>query len=79
MAKTKTQYVCQKCGRIAAKEMGKCPQCSAWNSMVEEVVTTSKNSGIRSRTNLNLNSQPTRLSEIAGDPEARRLGCSHWR
>ncbi len=71
MAKTKTQYVCQKCGRIAAKEMGKCPQCGVWNSMVEEVVTTSKNSGIRSRTNLNLNSQPTRLSEIEGDPEAR--------
>jgi len=71
MAKTKTQYVCQKCGRVAAKEMGKCPQCGAWNSMVEEVVTTSKNSGIRSRTNLNLNSQPTRLSEIEGDPEAR--------
>ncbi len=29
MAKTKTQFVCQKCGRIAAREMGKCPQCGA--------------------------------------------------
>ena len=71
MAKTKTQYVCQECGRIAAREMGKCPQCGAWNSMVEEVVITSKNSGIRPRKNLNVNSQPKRLSEIEGDSEAR--------
>ena len=38
MAKTHTRYVCQQCGRVAASYMGKCPQCSAFNSMVEEVV-----------------------------------------
>lgn len=36
MAKTKTQYVCQQCGRTAPKPLGRCPQCGAWNSMLEE-------------------------------------------
>ena len=40
MPKTKTQYVCQQCGRVAARAMGKCPQCSEWNSMLAEIVTT---------------------------------------
>lgn len=38
MVKLKTQYVCQQCGRTAAKPLGRCPQCGEWNSMVEEVV-----------------------------------------
>ncbi len=38
MAKTRTQYVCQNCGRTAPSFLGRCPQCSEWNTMVEEVV-----------------------------------------
>lgn len=38
MAKNKTVYVCQECGHESLKWLGKCPACSAWNSMVEEVV-----------------------------------------
>ena len=38
MAKTHTRYVCQECGRATASYMGICPQCGAFNSMVEEVV-----------------------------------------
>lgn len=40
MAKNKTVYVCQECGHESLKWLGKCPACSAWNSMVEEVVQT---------------------------------------
>jgi DNA repair protein RadA/Sms len=36
MAKTTTIFVCQKCGHQAPKWMGKCPECLAWNSLVEE-------------------------------------------
>ncbi|MBC7386408.1 MAG: DNA repair protein RadA [Cryobacterium sp.] len=32
----KTQYVCQECGYTAAKWLGRCPTCEAWNSMLEE-------------------------------------------
>ncbi|MFD1393504.1 DNA repair protein RadA [Lacticaseibacillus jixianensis] len=36
MAKVKTQYVCQNCGYISATFLGRCPNCGAWNSLVEE-------------------------------------------
>ncbi|GAF40152.1 hypothetical protein FC83_GL000409 [Agrilactobacillus composti DSM 18527 = JCM 14202] len=39
MAKTKTQYVCQNCGYISPRYLGRCPECGAWNQMVEEVAT----------------------------------------
>lgn len=36
MAKVKNVYVCQQCGYESLKWLGRCPSCSAWNSMVEE-------------------------------------------
>ena len=66
MAKTRTQYVCQQCGRTAAKPLGRCPQCGEWNSMVEELL----NSG---RTSVTLASGlgPKRLTEIDVSAEER--------
>lgn len=37
MAKKKTKFVCQECGYESLKWMGRCPGCSSWNSLVEEV------------------------------------------
>jgi DNA repair protein RadA/Sms len=36
MAKIKTLYVCQSCAYRCLKWMGRCPDCGAWNSLVEE-------------------------------------------
>lgn len=36
MANKKTAYSCQSCGSIHFKWAGRCPDCGAWNSMVEE-------------------------------------------
>ncbi len=36
MANKKTAYCCQSCGSIHFKWAGKCPDCGAWNSFVEE-------------------------------------------
>ena len=36
--KTKSQFVCQQCGSVYAKWVGQCSNCSAWNSLVEQVV-----------------------------------------
>ncbi|MCD8193408.1 MAG: DNA repair protein RadA [Tannerellaceae bacterium] len=38
MAKAKTVYVCSECGNDSPKWVGKCPNCNAWNTYVEEVV-----------------------------------------
>lgn len=36
MAKTKNIFVCSQCGKEEPKWVGKCNDCSAWNSFVEE-------------------------------------------
>ena len=37
----KTVYVCSNCNQTSPKWMGKCPACGAWNSFVEDVISTS--------------------------------------
>lgn len=61
MAKTRTQWICQSCGRATPRHMGRCPGCGEWNTMVEQVETkdkpTKRRPGARQ-------SQPRRLPEI---------------
>jgi DNA repair protein RadA/Sms len=42
MARAKTHYVCQACGSIQPKWMGRCPDCGEWNTLVETVVEAAK-------------------------------------
>lgn len=37
--KQKSMFVCTECGYVCGKWMGKCPECGAWNSFVEQVVS----------------------------------------
>ncbi|MBI5052933.1 MAG: DNA repair protein RadA [Chloroflexi bacterium] len=69
MPKTKTQWVCQNCGRVTLREMGKCPQCGEFNSMLEVVVT--EPSKRDERRSVVTTSRPLKLSEIEGDDDAR--------
>lgn len=32
--------ICQECGWSFARQMGKCPHCGAWETLVETVVDT---------------------------------------
>lgn len=41
MAKAKSSYVCQECGAVHPKWMGRCDACGAWNSLVEEAAPDS--------------------------------------
>jgi DNA repair protein RadA/Sms len=38
MKKKTSQFVCQECGAMSPKWLGKCPECGNWNSLVEETV-----------------------------------------
>ncbi|WP_022791417.1 DNA repair protein RadA [Weissella halotolerans] len=51
MAKTKTQFVCSNCGAISQRYMGRCPNCGAWGTLVEEVQRPEK-ADRKSRVNL---------------------------
>lgn len=69
MAKAKSKFVCQACGFINSKWMGKCPECGAWDSLVEERVEedrrgTLKETGFRSE-------KPRKLHEITLAEEER--------
>jgi len=72
MAKIHTQFICQQCGRVSAREMGRCPQCGAWNSMVEEVFIPPDKKKIPESVGLSANrSRPLRLDEISEDVNER--------
>ncbi len=66
MSKIKTSFQCQACGCSAPKWLGKCPDCGAWNSFVEEKETPKSIKAGHSNERL----QP--LSEIARVSEKRR-------
>ncbi len=72
MAKTRTRYVCQECGRAFPKAFGRCPQCGAWDRMIEEIVEETKTAaGHASVHRLGGLSTPRRLSEIESETEDR--------
>lgn len=75
MAKTKakTQYVCQNCGSLSAKWLGKCPDCLEWNTFQEEALLPKQTrvEGISSQ------SAPKPITEIlSGDKERFDTGIS---
>ena len=45
MAKPKTAYVCSECGAHSVKWAGQCPDCAAWNTMVQTAVAQSRAAG----------------------------------
>ena len=69
MGKVRTKYVCQQCGYETARYMGKCPECSTWESFVEEIIaseTQPKNSRVILDT-----LSPTPLNEVKIGQEIR--------
>jgi DNA repair protein RadA/Sms len=73
MPKIRTQFVCQQCGRTSARDMGRCPQCNAWNSMIEEVIPPASTKRKAPLHGLGGKSTPRRLSEIGEGVEERML------
>jgi len=72
MARTQTRFVCQECGRISPKALGRCPQCGAWDSMIEEIVETQQTASSHANQHgLGGLSIPKKLSEIEGNSDER--------
>jgi DNA repair protein RadA/Sms len=71
MAKTQTRYICQQCGRISPRYMGKCPKCGEFNTMIEEVVAAPVKTKSRTPRGLSGTSTPKRIADISGDVEER--------
>src|SRR5260370_34803187 len=70
MAKSRTHFVCQSCGVQSAKWLGKCPDCEAWNSLVEEVQTREDSQRLWGASSPE--GRPVRLQDVVTAAEARR-------
>ena len=75
MAQPKSIYTCTDCGGTSAKWLGKCPHCSAWNTLTESAAEPS-GGGAKNRYQSLAKSQPVAtLSEIeASDFERTPTG-----
>lgn len=67
MAALKSIYACTECGAQSNKWMGKCPSCGEWNTLIEEVVESKKNTAKNSRATTTV--QP--LDSVVLDDEIR--------
>jgi len=70
MAKVKSKWICQECGYEAAGYLGKCPECGAWGSLVEEVQSALKPQAVNPQGFLN-EAKPSLLSNIHIGEEVR--------
>ena len=65
--KTKTEFVCNQCGNVSGKWLGRCPDCGAWNSYTEEMVTKKKTT-----TDLGTSRQAIPISHVETSREERQ-------
>lgn len=65
MAKQRSVFYCQNCGTQSSNWIGKCPNCSQWNTFVEEIVQRDDSSShwdkLSSRTR---NTKPQLISDV---------------
>ena len=71
MAKNRTRYVCQNCGWQGVRKMGRCPNCSQFNTIVEVVEEARKPvQPSRAMGGVPL-SQPQRLADVGTEEDER--------
>jgi len=68
MAKAKTFYQCTECGGQAPKWQGQCPQCNAWNTLVEAIAAPA---GARFETMAGARSVVTTLASVEAKENPR--------
>lgn len=72
MAKARTRYVCENCGNVSASYLGRCPECGAWNTLVEETVEPEKTTASKPRTSIDGRKVvPQRMNTITAQRESR--------
>lgn len=71
MAKSKSKFVCQNCGYVSPKYLGRCPNCGSWNQMVEEINHVESSAATPSRRTSDLETKPVQLDNVAFEKEPR--------
>ncbi|MCF6284474.1 MAG: DNA repair protein RadA [Candidatus Hydrogenedentes bacterium] len=68
MSKPRTQFVCQSCGAVSSKWMGKCSDCAEWNTLAEEQVMEE---GAHKRASIVASSKPVAVTDSNQPPPTR--------
>lgn len=75
MAKSHTQFVCQQCGTTYQKWAGRCSECGAWNSLIEQVCETEPTGSKSAISRGQLSGKPLKFDSInnieSSDQKAR--------
>lgn len=73
MARKTTEYVCQQCAARSKKWLGRCENCGAWNSFVEEVIADSSKGKSVVAKSAGRTLQPTSIHDVTYDNVSERL------
>ncbi|MCC6144584.1 MAG: DNA repair protein RadA [Candidatus Hydrogenedentes bacterium] len=68
MGKNRISYVCQECGAVHTRWLGRCPECEAWNSIVEEEII---GEGAHARERFGAGDSPIPITEGTEEPLPR--------
>jgi DNA repair protein RadA/Sms len=72
MAKLTTIYICQTCHYQCVKWLGKCPECSNWNTLIEDVVSNEKVSEKSNARSINFKEErPRKINEVEFENKKR--------
>lgn len=69
--KEKIVYFCKECGTESVKWVGQCPGCKAWNTMIEQVVSSNSKANVKALKGVE--TSPVYLSQISLNEEDRIL------
>src|SRR5690606_11057597 len=67
MARTKSSFVCQSCGAVTARRVGRCESCGDWNTIVEEIVDSGVGAGPKPAV---AGGRPALLVPLSGETES---------
>ena len=62
--KTRSSFVCQQCGYESPQWYGKCPECGAWNSLVETIKEAPQVQSSKFKVQSGTQIKPQKLSEV---------------
>lgn len=71
MAKSRSKYVCQQCGASYPKWSGRCENCGAWNSLLEQAAEPMGKSAVAKSSGVPL--KPEKLAAVATESVVDRL------
>ncbi len=71
MAKKRTKYVCNSCGATSPRWLGKCPNCEAWESYVEEIVAAPESTKARGPRSGSTGVKVSTLQDVSVEETAR--------